>query len=246
MPIPFMSSRRSGAGDGAPLAVRSDGETLRMEHLNVTRRDERVLEGLNFSLSAGGSAAIVGASGAGKTTLLHCVAGLVAPDSGVVVCEGRDVTGLTVAARRAWRLARCGLVFQFGELLPELTLRENAELPLRLLGASTSTARKRVSELFARVGIAEVADRVPSRVSGGQMQRAAIVRALAHRPAVVLADEPTGALDTRSSTDVVDLLRGVCNEAGAALLVATHDEQVAAAMDRRLALVEGALRPVPW
>jgi putative ABC transport system ATP-binding protein len=149
------------------------------------------------------------------------------------------LSGRSDAERARVRLERFGFVFQFAELVAELTLRENVELPLRLLGHSGRQCRQRAEALMGRLGIGELADRLPAQVSGGQAQRCAVARALVHGPAVVLADEPTGSLDRATGRTTLSELLGVCAEADAALIVVTHDEAIAGQLDRRIHVADG-------
>jgi ABC-type lipoprotein export system ATPase subunit len=196
-----------------------------------------VLDRVDLDVRAGEAVAIMGPSGSGKTSLLHCLGGLRRADGGEIWVGGSPLHGLRAAARAALRRRRLGMVFQFGELLDELTVSENVELPLRLRGESTDRARG----LVRAVGLEGRADAWPAQLSGGELQRAGIARALVGEPTVLLADEPTGALDEDHSEAVCDLLLGRARDAGAALVVATHDPLVSRAMDRVLCLRRGRL-----
>jgi putative ABC transport system ATP-binding protein len=197
------------------------------------------LDGASLEVQAGEQVAIVGPSGSGKTTLLYCLAGIVVPTEGEVRLDGQGLSGRSDAERARVRLERFGFVFQFAELVAELTLRENVELPVRLLGHSARQCRQRAEALMGRLGIGELADRLPAQVSGGQAQRCAVARALVHGPAVVLADEPTGSLDRATGRTTLSELLGVCAEADAALIVVTHDEAIADQLDRRIHVADG-------
>lgn len=222
--------------DGASVVISA-------RDLCVSRGGSRVLDGVSLDVVAGEVLAIRGDSGAGKSTLLAALCGLLVPDSGIIRVRGERFDSLPDRARSAVRLRSFGLVFQGDELLPELTLVENVTLPLRLGSRPrrTSGYREMVTPLFGRLGIAPLADRLPSQVSGGQLQRAAVARAVIHRPAVVLADEPTESLDTSSARTAMRTLITLARERGAAVVVVTHDEEVAAACDRSLAVVDGRL-----
>lgn len=185
--------------------------------------------------------AITGPSGSGKTTLLHLIAGIVTPDGGAVDVVGRDLTGLSVDARAAHRLRHIGLVFQFGELLPELTVRENVSLPARMAGVDRETADQQAARWLERVGLADQGDEVPATLSGGEAQRVAIARALVTDPSVVLADEPTGALDERTGRAIATLLVEATRASGRGLVLVTHDSAIAERADRELRLVAGKL-----
>jgi putative ABC transport system ATP-binding protein len=199
------------------------------------------LRDVSLRIDAGASVALMGASGSGKSSLLHCLAGVIVPDRGRVLVDGIDITGLSDRDRSRLRLERMGVVFQFGDLVPELTLVENVMLPLQLLGRRTRSARARALELLDRLDIADLADSRTGAVSGGQAQRAAVARALAQEPAVVLADEPTGALDSVNAEAVLDALVDLARDTGAALLVVTHDNVVASHLDTLVTLHDGAI-----
>lgn len=199
------------------------------------------LRNVSLRIDAGASVALMGASGSGKSSLLHCMAGVIVPEAGRVLVDGTDITGLSDRDRSRLRLERMGVVFQFGDLVPELTLVENVMLPLQLLGRRTKAARARALELLDRLGIADLADSRTGAVSGGQAQRAAVARALAQEPAVVLADEPTGALDSVNAEAVLDALVDLARDSGAALLVVTHDNVVASHLDTLVTLHDGTI-----
>lgn len=220
-------------------------ELLVVHSLSLDRNERRVLDGVDLAVGCGQAVAIMGASGSGKTTLLHCIAGLIRPTAGHIELDGSVVSRGSNAQLAAWRLSNCGIVFQFGELLPELTLQENVELPLRLTGGNVVDARARAGELLERVGISALAKMLPGRVSGGQMQRAAIARGVAVRPRVLLADEPTGALDAEAGSAAAQLLIEVARESGSAAVIATHNPAVAAMTDRRFWLQAGRLVAAP-
>jgi len=201
----------------------------------------RVLDGVDLTVAAGEVVAVLGPSGAGKTSLLNCAAGVVAPTSGRVEVDGDELTRLSGSKRSALRLSRMGIVFQFAELLPGLTAVQNVELPLRLLGHSRIDARERALIWLDRLGVAERGPALPEALSGGELQRIAIARAMVHDPVLVIADEPTGMLDAATTREVVDVLVTTARGRGTALLVATHDAEVAGSADRVLRLTEAAL-----
>jgi putative ABC transport system ATP-binding protein len=201
-----------------------------------------VLHDVHLELNAGTSTAIMGPSGSGKSTLLQILAGMLTPTSGTVEVEGQDFSTLREARRNSLRLKEFGFVFQFGELLPELTLVENVELPLLFLGVSRREATKRALEALADVGLSEQARRFLHQVSGGQQQRAAIARAIVHRPSVILADEPTGSLDETSADQVLNLVLASASDYKAAVVLVTHSREVAQRCDRALTLETGTLR----
>lgn len=185
---------------------------------------------------------VTGSSGSGKTTLLLCLAGILQPASGAIVVAGESLIGVGSDGRSRIRRERLGLVFQYSELVAELTLVENVALPLELLGESRRTATGAARALLDELGVGAVAKRYPSQVSGGQAQRAAVGRALVHRPAVVLADEPTGSLDAENASKVLQLLLAAARSRGAAVVLVTHDPEVARHADREVDLT--ALAPV--
>lgn len=210
------------------------------EDLRVALGGAEVLRGASLRVDAGESVAVVGTSGAGKSTLLQCLAGVLTPDAGTVSLKGERFDHLSAERRSAVRLERFGFLFQFGELVPELSLLDNASLPLWLAGVARRTARERARLVLEATGLTrEVYERLPARTSGGQLQRAALARALVHEPAVVLADEPTGALDSATSDEVVALMLDQTVRTGAALVVVTHSEAVAARMDRVVRMADG-------
>jgi putative ABC transport system ATP-binding protein len=198
-----------------------------------------VLSDVNVAVSPGETLAITGPSGSGKSTLLHCLAGILRPDEGVVRLGAERVDTLSEGARTALRLQRMGFVFQFGQLLPELPAVENVALPLMLGGVARREAVRRAAAWFPSLGLAGLELRRPGQLSGGQEQRVAIARALVAEPAVVFADEPTGALDSATGRRVVELLCGLAVRTGTALVVVTHAPDVAAACHRSVALRDG-------
>lgn len=203
----------------------------------------RILDGLDLAAEAAECLAVMGPSGSGKTSLLNCLCGVTAPSGGSVQIDGTELTSLGPARRSAFRLRRIGLVFQFGELLPEMTALENIALPLRLMGVSRQDAQVRAEEWLERVAVNERARAHPGELSGGEIQRVGIARALAHRPSLVLADEPTGALDEDNTVRVTELLVGVARELGSTVVITTHDPLVASRTDRVLRLRDGHLKP---
>ena len=206
------------------------------------RGDEhvRVLVSFDFTLDAGEFVVITGPSGAGKSTLLHIAGGLDAPDSGTVAVNGHDVWSMSTGARAAFRRRNLGFVFQFFNLVPMLSAVQNVSLPLVLDGAPARIADARAAALLERVGLGDRLRHRPAELSGGQMQRVAVARALVARPSIVLADEPTGNLDSHSSTEVLDLLRSLSDEDGTAVVMVTHDHDAATYGSRELDLVAAA------
>jgi ABC-type lipoprotein export system ATPase subunit len=205
------------------------------------RGDEQVhvLVDFDFTLDAGEFVVVTGPSGAGKSTLLHVAGGLDAPDNGTVAVGGQDIWGKSAGSRAAFRRRNLGFVFQFFNLVPMLTAVENVSLPLVLDGVPARSADARAEELLERVGLRDRARHRPAELSGGQMQRVAVARALVARPSLILADEPTGNLDSHSSTEVLNLLRSLSDEDGAAVVLVTHDQTAAGYGTRELNLVDG-------
>jgi ABC-type lipoprotein export system ATPase subunit len=199
-----------------------------------------VLHGISLSASAGSVTALLGRSGCGKTTLLNLAGAMDFPTSGEVLIDGRATSSLGERELTALRRTRVGFVFQFFQLLPTLTALENVELPLLLARGPKATASAR--ERLEWVGLAEKADSLPYQLSGGQMQRVAIARALVHSPELLIADEPTGNLDTASGDQVLGLLRESASKFGATVIMATHSPEAAAIADVRVHLRDGRIR----
>jgi putative ABC transport system ATP-binding protein len=198
-----------------------------------------ILHDISFELTAGESAAIVGASGSGKSTLLAILAGLDTPSSGSVRLRGQDLFSLTEDERAAVRARELGFVFQSFQLLPNLTALENVMLPLELSGARD--AREQAGAMLARVGLAERLGHYPRVLSGGEQQRVALARAFVVRPALLLADEPTGSLDFATGAAVMALMFELNREAGTTLVLVTHDREIAARCERQLQIEAGRL-----
>ena len=213
-------------------------KTYHLDHGEVV---VEALRGVSFSIAEGELVAIVGASGSGKSTLLNILGCLDRPTSGRYLLDGRDVSRLDGDGRAEIRSALIGFVFQSFNLLPRTTAVENVELPLVYGEVPPDEHRRRAEEALAAVGLADAAARLPSQLSGGQQQRVAIARALVNQPRVLLADEPTGNLDTRTSHDVMALLRELNRTQRLTLLVVTHDPEVARQTDRVLVLRDGLL-----
>jgi putative ABC transport system ATP-binding protein len=197
----------------------------------------QALAGIDLTFPTGSFTAVMGPSGSGKSTFLTCAAGLDRPTEGRVVIAGQDLTDSSEAARTRFRRERIGFVFQSFHLMPYLTVEQNVGLPLRLAGHRTD--KKRVRALLERVGLGDRGGRLPSELSGGQQQRVAIARALVSEPAIVLADEPTGALDSATAHEVLNLLRDCVTGLGQTVLMVTHDPVAAAYADRVVFLVDG-------
>ena len=201
----------------------------------------RVLQDVSLQVAAGEVVALVAPSGAGKSTLLHIAGLLDTPDTGTVRIMGEDVTNLSDRRRTAIRRGTVGFIYQFHHLLPEFTALENIMLPQLANGVSKSEAQDRARMLLDRVGIAPRADHRPAALSGGEQQRVAFCRALANRPSLLLADEPTGNLDPETSGLVFDTLMGLVRDTGLSALIATHNMELAARMDRQVRLSAGQL-----
>ena len=203
------------------------------------------LDRVSLELSPGELTAVVGKSGSGKSTLVNLIAGIDRPTTGEVLVGGAPVHTLEESKLAAWRGRNVGVVFQFFQLLPTLTTAENVMLPMDFCWTcSPAEARARATRLLERVGIADQADKLPSALSGGQQQRAAIARALANDPPLVLADEPTGNLDSRTAEAVLDLLAGLAR-AGKTVVVVTHERDLARRFDRVVALADGRVVSLP-
>ena len=202
-------------------------------------RDRIVLAAVDLTITRGAVVAVVGRSGSGKSTLLNLIGGVDVPTEGDVRVAGESIVTGSEHARALYRRRAIGFVFQYFNLIPTLTVAENVRLPLELNAVGAAAARDRVIELLRAVGLADRADAFPERLSGGEQQRIAIARAVAHRPPVVLADEPTGNLDVEAARQVLQLLRRLAEEAGSTVVMATHSEEAAAVADRVLALRDG-------
>lgn len=201
----------------------------------------RVLHGIDLSVGTGEVVALVAPSGAGKSTLLHIAGLLDTPDAGTVTLTGKDMTKLSDRKRTSARRGQVGFVYQFHHLLPEFTALENIVLPQLANGISEQAAQARALDLLTRVGIAERAGHRPAALSGGEQQRVAFCRALANEPALLLADEPTGNLDPGTSDRVFETLMDLVRGTGLSALIATHNLDLAARMDRTLRLTDGRL-----
>lgn len=217
---------------------------LTKTYLKGTPGEVQVLRGADLELRAGEAVALVAPSGAGKSTLLHIAGLLDTPDDGSVEIAGQKVKSKGDRTRTALRRQDVGFVYQFHHLLPEFTALENITLPQLANGVSEAAAQVRAMSLLERVGVAPRADHRPAALSGGEQQRVAFCRALANKPRVLLADEPTGNLDPETSDQVFDALMALVRDEGLSALIATHNMELAARMDRKLRLEGGVLRPV--
>ena len=214
---------------------------LHLVGLTKRYRERVVLDQLQLEVGSGEYIAIVGESGSGKSTLLNLIAGLDRPDAGSVIIDGADIAHMHDDARTLTRRAKLGFVFQAFHVLPHLSVLQNVTLPLVLLGELPETREQRARELLAEVGLGGREDSMPRELSGGELQRVAVARALVHRPALVLADEPTGNLDPDTATVVLDLLAREIRGRRAAGVLVTHSEAAAATADRVLRLDHGRL-----
>ena len=197
------------------------------------------LRGVDLSVAAGEMVAITGPSGSGKSTLLHALCGVLRPDEGEVRLGDEVVTAMSEDARSRLRRTRVGVLFQFGQLIDELTLAENVALPLILERRKRAEALETAQAWLTRVGVADLAGELPGEVSGGQAQRAALARALVTNPGVLFADEPTGALDSRAGEAMMELITDVAAEEGLTVVLVTHDARIAAHADREVVLRDG-------
>ena len=201
----------------------------------------QVLRGIDLTVADGEVVSIVGPSGAGKTTLLQIIGTLDRPDTGTVVIDGTDVGRLREKALSAFRNAHIGFVFQFHQLLPEFTAEENIMMPALIAGHNMRDARSRAGELLDLLGLADRADHKPAELSGGEKQRVAVARALVNHPSVILADEPSGSLDTQNKQELHQLFFDLRERFHQTFVIVTHDESLAALTDRTIRLVDGRI-----
>ncbi|MEZ7003827.1 ABC transporter ATP-binding protein [Streptomyces sp. AD55] len=219
-----------------------EGSLLSAEGLCKAYGPTMALDGASFSIHPGEVVAVMGPSGSGKSTLLHCLAGIVPPDSGTILYQGRELSAMNDAQRSALRRSEFGFVFQFGQLVPELTCVENVALPLRLTGTPRKEAERAALAWMERLEVDGLARKRPGEVSGGQGQRVAVARALVTGPRVVFADEPTGALDSLNGERVMELLTDAARTSNAAVVLVTHEARVAAYSDREVVVRDGRSR----
>jgi lipoprotein-releasing system ATP-binding protein len=218
------------------IIARDLGRTYR-----IGKRSLNVLRGVNLEVARGDFLALRGASGAGKSTLLHLLGGLDVPDAGEISFAGKNLAALSAAKLAAFRNFKVGFVFQAYHLLPELTALENVCLPARIARVSVADAAKRGRELLSRVGLGERVEHRPYELSGGEQQRVAIARALINSPELLLADEPTGNLDSKTGGEIIELLKSLRAEKQTTLIIATHDARVAAHAERVIELADGRI-----
>lgn len=214
-----------------------------LEVRNATKHyaERPILRGVSLTVAKGERVALLGPSGCGKTTLLNCIGGVDRVDGGELLLAGQSMGALDSDGLSLLRRASIGSVFQFFHLLPTMTAFENVELPLQLNAVPKAERQQRVQTLLERVGITHRAQALPAQMSGGEMQRVAIARAVVHRPALILADEPTGNLDSTTGTQVLNLLREISEENDAAVLMVTHSEEAARTCHRVLRMLDGQL-----
>ena len=215
---------------------------LRAEDLHKDYGRTTALAGASIEVSAGELVAVMGPSGSGKSTLLHCLAGIVRPDRGSIGYGGEELTGCGDARLSALRRSDFGFLFQFAQLVPELSCLENVALPLRLGGQRRRAAEAAAAQWLERLEVADLARQRPGEISGGQAQRVGVARALVTRPKVVFADEPTGALDSLNGERVMGLFARAARDSSAAVVLVTHDARVAAYADREVIVRDGRTR----
>ncbi len=210
---------------------------------NITRSfgSLQVLKGISLNIDRGEVVSITGPSGAGKTTLLQIMGSLDKPDGGRVLYDGQDITRMSEKEISAFRNRHIGFVFQFHQLLPEFTAQENITIPMLIGGQGMRQANARAKELLGLLGLADRADHKPSELSGGEKQRIAVARALANQPDVILADEPSGSLDTRNKEELHKLFFSLRDQLGQTFVIVTHDESLAAMTDRTIRLLDGSI-----
>ncbi len=222
-----------------PDDVRSAGSLIEARSVEYSFGETPALRGANVSIREGEILAVMGPSGSGKSTLLHCLAGILVPRRGEIYFSGRRVDALSDNERSELRRDRFGFVFQFGQLVPELTAEENVALPLLLSGVRRSEALRRAREWFGRLGLDTLEGRRSGELSGGQAQRVALARGLVAHPKVLFADEPTGSLDSLTGELVMELLVTAAREDGTTVVLVTHEPRVAAYADREVVVRDG-------
>ncbi|MCS6625337.1 ABC transporter ATP-binding protein [Roseibacterium beibuensis] len=238
---PRKTAAAASKGQGTPvLSVRGVTRTYDTATGGLT-----VLKGVDLDVMPGEVVGLIGPSGSGKSSLLHAAGLLERPTSGDILIDGRDVGDLPERARTHIRLASIGFVYQFHHLLAEFDARDNVALPLRIAGVNQTDARARASEVLTALGLGERLTHQPAQMSGGEQQRVAVARALANRPRLLLADEPTGNLDPATSQTVFEALHDLVKKTGVAALIATHNMELAGHMDRVFALKDGHLEERP-
>ncbi|MFE9205627.1 ABC transporter ATP-binding protein [Micromonospora sp. NPDC007230] len=214
-------------------------KTIEARDVHLSFGETPALRGASVAVAPGEIVAIMGPSGSGKTTLLHCLAGILVPDAGEIHFDGRRIDTLNEHQRSVLRRDQFGFVFQFGQLVPELTAEENVALPLLLSGVKRAPALEQAQPWFERLGLAGLERRRSGELSGGQAQRVALARGLVARPGALFADEPTGALDSLTGEQVMDLLVASAREQGTTVVLVTHEARVAAYADRQVIVRDG-------
>lgn len=214
---------------------------LRLKNIDKHYGQLHVLRNISLEVGEGEIVAIFGPSGAGKTTLLQIAGTLDRPDSGEVVYDGTDVSTLSEKKLAAFRSKNVGFIFQFHELLPEFSALENVAIPALIAGMKRKEAFSRAKELLEMLGLADRLDHKPAELSGGEKQRTAVARALVNRPRLILADEPTGSLDTQNRDEILDIIRHLCEEQGQSFLIVTHDPTMAQIAHRVVTMKDGAI-----
>ncbi|HUJ40587.1 MAG TPA: ABC transporter ATP-binding protein [Candidatus Acidoferrales bacterium] len=226
-------------GNGAGNAIRAQ---KLCRYYTMGESVVKALDGVSLEVRAGERVALVGASGSGKSTLLHLMAGLDRPTSGSIETQGRDLAGMSPVELAAHRRTTVGMIFQAFHLLPRMTLEENVELPLRLAEVAREERPGRVREALERVGLGARTEHRPGELSGGEQQRAAIARALVNRPSILLADEPTGNLDSRNGEEIMRIIRGLNESLQMTVVLVTHERKLAASFaERMVVLSDGRL-----
>lgn len=217
---------------------------IELKDIHHSYGDLQVLKGIDLSIDRGEIVSIVGPSGAGKSTLLHVMGSLQRPDGGTVTIDGEDIYHLKERALARFRNKNIGFVFQFHQLLPEFTLEENIAMPALIGGMSMRKAQQRARELMEYLGLASRAGHRPSELSGGEQQRAAVARALVNGPMVVMADEPSGSLDSQNRAELHNLFMELRRDMGQTFVIVTHDEELAALADRKVTMVDGVITEI--
>ncbi len=235
-----MSPTRAPNATAAAASTRPD-LVMSARGLDLSFGTTHALRGIDLDIAVGQSLAVTGPSGSGKSTLMHVLAGILRPDAGSVLYDGRDIASLGESERSQLRLSSFGFVFQFGQLLPDLSALDNVTIPLLLAKVPRATALERSRALLAELDLEGHEHKLPTQLSGGQAQRVAVARALVTEPRILFADEPTGALDSLSAEHTMQTLVSATRAAGAALVMVTHDPRTAAYCDREVIVRDGRL-----